>query len=168
MLKKKVTEDKTLQFVMRCIRDGWPPKRSLANEFWAYYEKREELSYEEDVLLWHGRIIVPQSLQQDVLADLHEGHPGEEAMKSIAKLQVWWPQIDHASESYVNRCKSCQKASPTGSQESPILFWNVPSEVWSRVHVDFAGPFEGKHWLIVVDATSKWLEVIPIVSTSAA
>lgn len=29
---------------------------------------------------------------------------------------------------------------------------------WQRIHIDFAGPFQGKMYLIVVDAHSKWPE----------
>ena len=35
------------------------------------------------------------------------------------------------------------------------------SRPWQRVHIDFAGPFRNKNFLIVVDAHSKWPEVIP-------
>eukprot|EP00731_Ephydatia_muelleri_P031413 Em0022g927a len=31
---------------------------------------------------------------------------------------------------------------------------------WARIHIDYAGPFEGKYWLIVIDAYSKWLEIV--------
>ena len=35
-----------------------------------------------------------------------------------------------------------------------------------HVSTDFAGPFLGRTFLIVVDAHSKWLEVTPVASTS--
>ena len=35
-----------------------------------------------------------------------------------------------------------------------------------RIHVDFAGPFQGATFMVVVDAHSKWLEVIPMSSTT--
>lgn len=44
----------------------------------------------------------------------------------------------------------------------PVYSWNVPTEVWSRIHVDFAEAFEGHSWLLVVDATSKWQEIVPM------
>eukprot|EP00731_Ephydatia_muelleri_P006906 Em0003g1154a len=37
--------------------------------------------------------------------------------------------------------------------------WNVPTEPWQRIHIDYAGPFEGSSWLVVVDAFSKWIEI---------
>ena len=37
--------------------------------------------------------------------------------------------------------------------------WSWPSKPWQRVHLDFAGPFMGKSFLLAVDAHSKWGEV---------
>ena len=37
-----------------------------------------------------------------------------------------------------------------------IVWW--PLKPWSRVHCDFAGPFLGHMFLIVIDAHSKWIE----------
>jgi len=39
---------------------------------------------------------------------------------------------------------------------------------WQRIHVDFAGPFMGRQFLIVVDAHSKWPEVIEMKTTMAS
>ena len=37
--------------------------------------------------------------------------------------------------------------------------WEWPSPPWSRIHIDYAGPLQGKMFLVVVDAHSKWIEV---------
>ena len=42
---------------------------------------------------------------------------------------------------------------------APLHPWARPLKPWSRVHIDYAGPFEGKMFLLIVDAYSKWLEV---------
>ena len=42
-----------------------------------------------------------------------------------------------------------------------------PHRPWQRVHVDYCCPFVGGFFLVVVDAKSKWLEVIPMSSTTA-
>ena len=46
--------------------------------------------------------------------------------------------------------------------------WIWPTRPWQRLHVDFAGPFNGGMFLIVVDANSKWMEVGQMSSTSAS
>jgi len=45
--------------------------------------------------------------------------------------------------------------------------WLWPAKPWQWIHVDFARPFMGKMFLIVVDAHSKWPEVIEMSSTTA-
>ena len=42
-----------------------------------------------------------------------------------------------------------------------------PFKPWVRIHLDFAGPFEGKMFLIAVDAFSKWPKVVEMTSTTA-
>ena len=37
--------------------------------------------------------------------------------------------------------------------------WEWPKHPWDRIHIDFAGPFLGKMFLLVVDAQSRWMEV---------
>ena len=44
------------------------------------------------------------------------------------------------------------------------LTW--PDGPWKRIHVDFAGPFQGSMFMVIVDAHSKWLEVIPMSTTT--
>ena len=40
----------------------------------------------------------------------------------------------------------------------------VPEGPGKRIHIDFAGPFENKTLLCVVDAYSKWPEVVVVVA----
>ena len=103
---------------------------------------------------------------REVLEELPTGHPGIVKIKSIARTLAWWPGIDKAIESLAQKCYHFQslrnKVTPT------ILHpWSWPSTLWHRVHVDFAEPFMGQHFLIMVDAHSKWPEVIPMRVTSA-
>ena len=50
----------------------------------------------------------------------------------------------------------------------PPVPWPEPKAAWSRVHIDFAGPLNGNMYLIIVDAYSKWPEIIqmPTVTSS--
>jgi len=43
--------------------------------------------------------------------------------------------------------------------------WSWPDGPW-RIHVDFAGPFQNSMFMIIVDAHSKWLEVVPMTTTT--
>ena len=166
VLKSRILEDQQLSKVVQYLKSTWPARSNLSEDLHTYWEKKDELSYEEEILLWRGRLVIPASLQENVLFILHEGHPGASAMRSVARLNVWWPSMERRIENFLKSCKACQENRPW-DQESPLYSWNVPTEVWSRVHVDFAEAFEGQYWLIIVDATSKWLEVFPMRSITA-
>ena len=51
-------------------------------------------------------------------------------------------------------------------QPAPLHPWDWPDTPWQRIHVDFAGPFEGKMFLVAIDAHSKWPEVFIMKSTT--
>ena len=53
------------------------------------------------------------------------------------------------------------------SWSSPLHPWEWPQKPWSRLHIDYAGPFLGKMFLVTVDAYSKWLEV-QVVNTATS
>jgi hypothetical protein len=82
-------------------------------------------------------------------------------MKSMARMYVWWPGIDREIEALVRGCESCSQSRDC-PQMAPLHPWEYPRNPWQRLHVDFAGPFCAKMWLIVVDARTKWPEVIPM------
>jgi len=42
---------------------------------------------------------------------------------------------------------------------APLHPWVWPTKPWQRIHIDYAGPFQGNMYLVVVDAHSKWPEV---------
>ena len=79
---------------------------------------------------------------------------------------MWWPEIDKQVEELVRSCDRCQyvKSSPA---PAPLHPWIWPSRPWQRIHLGFAGPFKQKMFLIIVDAHSKWSEVIEMSTTSS-
>ena len=51
---------------------------------------------------------------------------------------------------------------------APLHPWKWPTRPWARLHLDFAGPFQGKNILIAVDAHSKWIEAVCTPSMSSS
>ena len=86
--------------------------------------------------------------------------------KSVARMHFWWPGISNDIEQCIRQCEKCQvfKNDPG---RAPLHPWEAPSQAWERVHIDFAGPFKGTMWMIIVDAFSKWPEVIQMTTTTA-
>ena len=87
-------------------------------------------------------------------------------MKAIARSYVWWPGFNGDLETLVKSCPKCQSCR-SAPAVAPLHPWLWPTQPWQRIHVDFAGPIDGKMMLIIVDAHSKWPEVIPMSSTTS-
>ena len=51
---------------------------------------------------------------------------------------------------------------PTLPAKVPLHIWPWPERPWLRIHIDYAGPFLNKMFLVIVDAHSKWLEVLSV------
>ena len=140
---------------MKHVAQGWPD--AVDDQLKPFKNRKMELSLEGGCLLWGNRVVVPEKLQDRLLQLVHDGHPGIGAMKSTARSTVWWPGMDRAIESAVSRCQRCQQhRGPAPPVE--MRPWRFEERPWTRIHIDYAGPIEGKWILIVVDSTSKWID----------
>ena len=119
--------------------------------FQAYHCRRNELSTELGCLLWGHRVVIPNSLRKEVLNLLHNTHMGMTAMKGLARNYVWWPKLDSDIEETVRQCNICQMNQRQPNKAAPHP-WRTAQNPWERVHLDFAGPFLGRMWMIVVDS----------------
>ena len=166
-IRVATSKDPTLSQVYSYTMRGWPnTAHSMQEEVKPFFSKRLQLSVTNGCLLWGLRVIVPPQYQGAVLRLLHEGHPGMSRMKSLTRLHVWWPSIDDDIESFVKACNNCAETANDPTRV-PLHQWEIPAKPWQRLHIDFAGPYRGKMWLLVVDAYSKWPEVVMMESTTA-
>ena len=131
-----------------------------------FWHRCTGLSIVNDCILWGSRVYIPKQGQQHVLTELHGGHPGSSRMKTLARMYVWWFNMDKDIDQLVQKCDQCQQARPM-PPKAPLHPWQSPTRPWSRIHVDLAGPMQGKTFLIVIDSHSKWLEVCHMTSTTA-
>ncbi|UYV74615.1 K02A2.6-like [Cordylochernes scorpioides] len=155
---KLTQEDSVLGIIVEWTRIGWPA-HCPAEKFRPYFNRRNELSLHRECLLWGNGVVIPPVLQRRTIEQLHETHPGIVQMKAIARSHVWWPGMDKAIENRVERCENCQLVR-NNPKPSPVHPWTAPVKPWSRIHIDYAGPFHGRTFLIVVDSMSKWPEAI--------
>nr|XP_056704934.1 uncharacterized protein K02A2.6-like [Euleptes europaea] len=160
-----IAKDRTLARILNWVGKGWPAARP-DGEFKPFSMRQHELSLNKGCLLWGNCVVVPAKLRTKVLEALHACHPGVVRMKALARSYVWWPGIDAAVEEWVSRCRPCQESWPE-MPRAPTHHWDSTHTSWSRLHIDFAGPFQGKTFLIVMDSYSKWLEVVNVGSMTS-
>ncbi|XP_041957495.1 uncharacterized protein K02A2.6-like [Alosa sapidissima] len=159
-------KDSVLSKVLKFIMNGWP--NDVDKSLRAFHTRRCDLSVERGCVLWGTRVVLPEKQRKIVLKELHSGHQGVVKMKALAHNYVWWPKIDVDVEQVCKACESCQMEQRMPRQ-MPLHPWEFPGQSWKRLHIDFAGPFLGHTFMIVVDAYFKWLEVfkMPNISSQA-
>lgn len=166
-IQRWTAKDPVLMRVLKWVQYGdWPPEGQGTPEVAQYVRRKLELWVQEGCLLWGHRVVVPKECQKKVLKELHETHPGICRMKALARSYVWWPGLDADIETIVHSCDVCQRQR-NAPPEAPLHLWEHPRRPWSRIHVDYAGPFLNRMFLVVSDAYSKWLEVCPLSSSTA-
>ena len=69
-------------------------------------------------------------------------------------------------EQCVRSCKDCV-SSQNNPSPAPLHPWEDTTKPWARLHVDYAGPFLGKMFLIVIDSFSKWIDAYPVTTASS-
>jgi transposase InsO family protein len=165
-LRSFTLQDPVLGAVKKYIKAGWPDTNTLRqhptwSQIEGFHRRRESLTIEQDCIMCRERVVIPTGLRKRVLKQIHQGHPGIQRMKSLARNYAYWPGMDTEIEQMVRSCTPCAAAAKQPTKET-LHSWPPATKPWERIHVDYAGPYMGKQFLIVVDAFSKYPEVVPV------
>jgi hypothetical protein len=152
-LQTATSNDKTVEILIQGLIKGNEVK--LQDRF---NINQSDFSLQQGCLLRGTRVYIPMIFRERILKELHCAHFGISRMKALARSYCWWPAIDSDIEKIVGNCMECQlvKSEPA---KAPKHIWEPANEPFERVHVDYAGPFLDKYFLIIVDSFSKWLDV---------
>ena len=123
-LASATVADPVLSKVLKNVRRGWPERTPEVVRL--YWQKRAELTIEGNCILWGVRVLIPAPLQERVVQELHQGHPGIVRMKSLAHSRVWWPGIDKDLEDCAKACRTCQ-AIRSAPPKAPLHPWEWPT-----------------------------------------
>ena len=151
MIRQATQRDPVLSRVMENTKQGWPTVSE--KELEPFQRRKDELTIQDGCLMWGSRVIIPPKHQAQLLAELHEGHLGIVKMKALARSCTWWPGMDKAIEEVAKECTGCQ-LTQNNPKTAPFHSWEWPVRPWQRINIDFACPFLGTMFLIVVDAHS--------------
>ena len=84
-------------------------------------------------------------------------------MKALPRSYFWWLRLDQKTEVPAAHCDACKSIAviPTQAPRHP---WQSPNAPRDRVYMGFS-EYNSKHFLLVIDAYSKWPEVCYMSST---
>ncbi|XGW21465.1 hypothetical protein V3C99_004430 [Haemonchus contortus] len=164
-IAEETSKDPILKKVLHSVQSGeWSKKSDAMSRFSSL---KESLSTQNGCLLIGDRIFIPDTLRNAVLSGLHDGYPGMTRMKMLARNYAYWTNINSDIENFVRTCRRCQETAKN-PVKAALHSWPLEDKPWIRIHADFAGPMDGKMYLIIVDAYSKWPEIVEMSSTTTS
>ena len=131
-----------------------------------YLGVKDELCVPGYLVLRGDRLVIPQSIRDEVLRLAHEGHQRIVKTKNCLRAKVWWPKMDAAAEKLCRSWHGCQVVGELCAPE-PMQRVEPPTGPWQDVALDLMGPLPtGESLLVVVDYYSRFYEVGILRSTT--
>lgn len=155
LIASESRKDPFLQQISYYMKHGWPQK--LDRSFTNVYAQHQDLEEIDGCLLYQDRVVIPASLQKEVLLLLHKNHSGITKIKQMARRTVYWHGMSVDIEDFVKTCRVCCQMNVVPKQV-PHSNWIPTTKPFTRIHADFFY-FDKKVFLVIVDSFSKWLEV---------
>lgn len=176
-IQRETSVDITLRAVRRGIETGkWEIEKGVnISDFRTFQNIASDLTVQAEkddddrfVILNGNLLVVPKSMQKQVVKLAHEGHQGVVKTKQLLRQKVWFNGSAKMVEEECQHCIPCQASTHGGTSKEEIQPSELPSGSWENLSVDFIGPFSnGKYLLVVIDDYSRYPVVQPVRSTSA-
>ena len=141
-------DDRQIERLRHFIALGLPPYNDSTLK--GFHKVFSELSIGTDDILYRGdRILLPQSLCDEVISIAHNGsHAGQDAVKRRIRAHFWFPNLDNTVQQHLQTCHDCQihTRSPT---KIPLSSSPTPHHPWESVSLDLFGPLPDKSHILV-------------------
>ena len=165
-LQKETASDPVLRALWQLVTSGWPESiqevPTALRTFWPY---RDELGVAHGVLFKGRQVVIPSTLQDDILNQLHVGHMGIERTRRLARETVFWPNISKDIEHITKTCAACQELQ-TKQQKEPLQPHDIPTAPWTKLGTDLF-VLNREDYLLVTDYHSKYPLVYKLKDTSS-
>ena len=166
-IREETTKDEGLRGLAQIIYSGWPETRQelppILRDYWSY---RDELAIESGIIFKGRQVLVPKSLQSEILCQLHAGHQGIDKTRRLARESVYWPRISKDIEELCKGCELCQEIKPNQPKE-PLMMHERPGMPWIKVGTDLF-EINGRTYLIIADYFSRYPVITELQSTTAS
>lgn len=91
------------------IQAGWPDtKEQVPLSIQNYFHLRGQLSVQDGLVLKAERLVVPQSLREEIKQKLHQSHLGLQGCLRRGREVVYWPGMNKDIEDFTSSCSVCE------------------------------------------------------------
>lgn len=169
-IRDETQKDVKLQKLTSIIINGWPDQaQQVQADVRAFFKHRQELSVIEGLVFKGHRIVIPDTLQADMINRLHHAHHGVEMTLKLARDALYWPGITQHIKTKIENCNACIKFS-SGNRKLSMQSVQIPKYPFQVVSMDICELDEGskkRRFLILVDHYSDFYEVDEIPNMEA-
>ena len=165
-LQTETQSDPVLQQLKTMVEKGWPINKcevpQQCSPFWSFHD---QISFNNGIFFKGEKVIIPRTMQPEMLKLMHSSHLGMEKCKRRARDILYWPGKSAQIEDFVSNCNVCSTYTRSNTKEL-FLPHSVPSCPWSKVGGDL---FEllGNHYLILVNYYSEFVELNHLYTTTS-
>ena len=166
-IKEETCKDTQLQKLSARILTGDWERYKKDPDIAPFYSVQNELYTVDGLLFRMNQIIIPRSLQRQVIKAAHHlGHLGTTKTKQMIRAKYWFPTMNTMIEQIIGQCYECQVTTKQHRQE-PIKVTDIPKKPWDVIAVDFSGPYPDGHYnLVAIDKRTRYPEVAKTHSTA--
>ena len=157
-VKKASQCDQMLQVLRNMVLTGWPEhKHNTPICIHSYWNYRDEIVAQDEILYRGSRVIIPQSMRPSMLKKVHASHQGAEACIRRAKDVLFWPGMNGEITNMVSQCAACNEYQ-SRQQKEPMMTPEIPTRPWQMVAQDLF-TVNRENYLITVDYFSDYWEL---------
>ena len=107
-IKEETIKDCQLTKLETYIVGGFPKhKLECSEDIRSFYDYRDSLTIIDGMVLKDKRIVIPTSLHELALENLHRSHIAIVKTKERASTSMFWPKIYNDIENLLSRCHPC-------------------------------------------------------------
>jgi hypothetical protein len=116
--KNATNNDQALQNLKITVQNGWPnSKEDLQNDVKPYWHFREEIHTADDLMFKGEKLIVPKSLQKEMLDKIHSSHMGINKCKARARDIFYWQGMASQIQDICSKCSTCLEYRKSNTKE---------------------------------------------------
>ena len=150
--------------LIKYCQEGCPENNLVPGPIKPYIHVSGELTVQND-LLRGSRIVIPISLQLDMLEKLHCAHQGIHKCQQRSQQSVWWLGLNCQLTDLVSNCPKCCK---DRYQHPELLIPSkLPSLPWQKLASDLFY-WKGSAYLLIIDYYSRYIEIAKLSSESSS
>lgn len=148
------------QKIREYVESGWPGYHKLDQFSQQFYKIKNELHYENGLLLWGHRLIIPPEVQGNISRFIHSSHLGIEKTLLRAKSLYYWPGMTKQITEIVESCRICEKFARNNAREplKPDVLPRFPFHITGMDLFEYGG----KDYVSILDSYSNYLVSIPL------